>query len=347
MNFTQVSIFLILLLFTTTVIVFKAIDLKTNQVEDELKIKKYSLIKENINSSINNNIDKIVLSAFINTSYKIMNSGEYFNNKEDALNYIKEYIKNQINKSLSNILPNNTTIKIEEINISPTNNPLIVNIQMKINIRYPQLNLKNVYIFPEQDITINKNVKLFKVPDPYGYLNASYTWHNYLKVNVFLRGNNYYIFNITLTKNNFNYSEMYNPNSPNEIRVLGNGYKLLPYWVESWRTGENEESVIWVNISRNDLFNSGYIYIAYNSSVPLSNERYFNVSTATNITYNFGNEIIGDYYTEYLRDLTDKIYYGDPKLYDLVDNGTYSIIGVYTGLKDSWGNVGYKLKGLN
>lgn len=74
---------------------------------------------------------------------------------------------------------------------------------------------------------------------------------------------------------------MHNPQSPTELRVIGwdsvsNKIILLPYWVQTWREGNNDVSVIWVRANKNEIYNynngQGYIYILYNSTTPVDRQ---------------------------------------------------------------------------
>ncbi|WP_423793004.1 DUF2341 domain-containing protein [Methanocaldococcus indicus] len=276
MYFSQNAVILILLLFVTTIILFKGIEYKTENVQDEIKLKKYFLVMDNIESSLKRDIDKIVLDAFINTSYKIMDERKFFNNSDEAVNYIESLIKNETNKSLTQ-LSKDYNIKINYINVTilPTDNPLYVNVKLTANFEYPIENLNNVIISKDFTVSINKNIKLSRVPDPYLYLNNFYyTWEYYrvITINNFPNNNKNHTFCIILNSSNFNYSHMYNSSSPREIRIIGANNVLLPYWVQVWRYGNNEVSLIWVKANKNQLFNGNEIYLLYNSTTTIDKQ---------------------------------------------------------------------------
>lgn len=65
------------------------------------------------------------------------------------------------------------------------------------------------------------------------------------------------------------------------------------------------------------------------------------VKDVNNITTTLGDEYSNPKYTETIP-IGKTIYYGEPGKYKFVENGNYSLIGLFTGAKDSWGSVGYK-----
>ncbi|XRO77799.1 hypothetical protein ACO3VM_04575 [Methanocaldococcus sp. 10A] len=172
MYFSQNAIILVLLMFVTSAIYYATLQYETKAVEDEIKIKKFSLYEKNLINTLKRNIDKIVNDAFINASYKIMSEKKFFNNSEEAKEYIKSYIKNEINKTLSCLL-NDSSLSITQINvtnITNTTNPLVINISMEIDLTYTK-KLNNVILEATKTISINKNIKLSRIPDPYVYVN--------------------------------------------------------------------------------------------------------------------------------------------------------------------------------
>ncbi|MEO2116872.1 MAG: DUF2341 domain-containing protein, partial [Methanocaldococcus sp.] len=65
---------------------------------------------------------------------------------------------------------------------------------------------------------------------------------------------------------------MYNSSSPREIRVVGENNVVLPYWVQTWREGDNEVSIIWVRAKRDDLIDNSKLRIVYNSTTPVDRQ---------------------------------------------------------------------------
>jgi hypothetical protein len=70
---------------------------------------------------------------------------------------------------------------------------------------------------------------------------------------------------------------MNNSNSPREIRVIGYNTTsskwnvILPYWVQTWRQGINDTSIIWVNCSSNEI-SSNNIKLLYNSTTTIDKQ---------------------------------------------------------------------------
>ena len=284
MYFSQNAIILVMLMFVTSAVFYTTINYKTKAVEDEIKIKKVSLYESNLINTLERNIDKIVEDAFVNASYKIMKERRFFENKDDAINYITSYIKNETNKTLNCLKGNeNLTYNISDVDINSTNNPKIVKVTLTVNIEYKK-KLNNGEIIASLPVPIDKEVKLSRIPDPYVYLNKFYyTWEYYrnITVNNFPNDGENHTFCIILNNTNFNYSKMYNPSSPKEIRIVGwNSTSrewdiLLPYWVQTWRSGANETSIIWVRCNKDNLFTINgnyYIKLLYNSTTPVDRQ---------------------------------------------------------------------------
>jgi len=91
-----------------------------------------------------------------------------------------------------------------------------------------------------------------------------YKWEYYKIINIQDPNNDFddgdsHTFCIILNNTNFNYSHMHNSSSPREIRIVGwnstsNRWDvLLPYWVQTWRNGANETSIIWVRCNGNNI----------------------------------------------------------------------------------------------
>ena len=289
MYFSQNAIVLVMLLFVISTIYYTTIDYKTKAVEDEIKIKEFSLYEKNIKNTVDRNINKIVEDAFINASYKIMKEKKFFKNSDEAVSYITSCIKNETNKTLSCLIQNssNVTFEIDDITLSPTDDPLKIHISGSIKIEYKK-KLNNGEIVGGKDIPINKDVKLSRIPDPYVYVNKFYyKWNK--AVTVTLNGNDindgkYHTFCIILNRSNFHYEHMHNPDSPTELRVVGYNPTvrwnvLLPYWVQTWREGDNEVSVIWVKVKKDELFNGNQLKIVYNSTTPVDKQNPDNTFT--------------------------------------------------------------------
>ena len=281
MYFSQNAIILVMLMFVISAVFYATIDYKTKEVEDEIKIKEVSLYEKNLINTIHRNIDKIVEDAFVNASYKIMKERKFFTASSEAVSYITSYIKNETKESLKNMNYgySNISYNISSVKILPTYDPLVVHLYCKIDIKYSK-KLNNGELIALKPVVIDKDVKLSRIPDPYVYLNKFYyTWEYRKKVNVnnFPNDNYNHTFCIILNSSNFNYSKMHNPNSPTELRIIGwnstsNKWNvLLPYWVQTWREGNNDVSVIWIRANKNELPN-GYIYILYNSTTPVDRQ---------------------------------------------------------------------------
>ncbi len=119
MYISQNAIILVMLVFVISSIFYLAINYKTKEVEDEIEVKKVTLFEHNLINSLDRNINKIVEDAFVNTSYKIMTEHKFFDNSSDAVNYIKSYIKNETNRTLSCLIDNssNLSFNITTVNI--------------------------------------------------------------------------------------------------------------------------------------------------------------------------------------------------------------------------------------
>ncbi|WP_456416164.1 DUF2341 domain-containing protein [Methanocaldococcus sp.] len=280
MYISQNAIILVMLVFVISSIFYLAINYKTKEVEDEIEVKKVALFEHNLINSLDRNINKIVEDAFVNTSYKIMTEHKFFDNSSDAVNYIKSYIKNETNRTLSCLIDNssNLSFNITTVNIYPTNNPKVINLIMTININLIK-KINNGEIFCSKPLTINKNITLFRIPDPYVYLNNFYyTWSYEKDINIynFPNDNKSHTFCIILNDSNFNYSQMVNPYSPTEIRIIGNNNVLLPYWVQIWYYGNNHVSIIWVRCNKSQIINyvnnSGYIRLLYGSNTTVDRQ---------------------------------------------------------------------------
>jgi hypothetical protein len=106
-----------------------------------------------------------------------------------------------------------------------------------------------------------------------------YTWEYYrnITVNNFPNDGENHTFCIILNNTNFNYSKMYNPSSPKEIRIVGwnstsNKWNvLLPYWVQTWRNGTDDVSIIWVRCNKDNI-HDGHILLLYNSTTPVDRQ---------------------------------------------------------------------------
>ncbi|XRO75748.1 hypothetical protein ACO3TA_02480 [Methanocaldococcus sp. 28A] len=171
MYFSQNAIILVLLMFVTSSIYYATLQYETKAVEDEIKIKKFSLYEKNLRNTLERNIDKIVNDAFINASYKIMSEKKFFNTSDDAKEYIISYRINETNKTLLCLNDNiNIIYQIKDVTITNTTNPFIMHIDMNIDLIYTKT-LNNVVIQATKTITINKNIKLSRIPDPYVYVN--------------------------------------------------------------------------------------------------------------------------------------------------------------------------------
>ncbi|ADC69651.1 Protein of unknown function DUF2341 [Methanocaldococcus sp. FS406-22] len=281
MYFSQNAIVLVMLMFVISSVFYATINYKTKAIEDEMNIKKESLYEKNLVNTLNRNIDKIVEDAFVNASYTIMKERKFFDNSYDAIMYITTYIKNGINKSLECVdeKSSNISYNVTSVKIYPTGDPLLIHLYCEVDLQYKK-KLNNGELIALKPITIDKDIKLSRIPDPYVYLNKFYyVWHN--AVTVTLTGfndNDYHIFYIELNKSNFHYDHMYNPQSHTELRVVGwNSTSsrwniVLPYWVQTWRKGSDEISIIWVRASRNELFNGNQLKIFYNSTTPIDRQ---------------------------------------------------------------------------
>jgi hypothetical protein len=275
MYFSQTAIVLVLLVFLTSTIFYQTVELKTNDVKNSMEIKKMSLYEKNLENTLDRVIDKIVEDAFVNRSYEIMHGDrDFYNSADEAVEDIESYIRNETNKSLYVLSDNNTiSYSIGSIDIEPADNSSYVRIRYNVVITYSK-KLKSGYVYASKPITMEKEVKLSRIPDPYVYRNNFYwEWHNYKDITVDdLVDGNYHTFCIILNNTNFDYTHMNNSNSPREIRIIGwnttsNRWDvLLPYWVQTWRQGNNDVSIIWVNCSSNYLHNNN-IRLLYNSSV--------------------------------------------------------------------------------
>ncbi len=273
MYLSQTAITIVLLAFLTSTIFYQTIEMKTNDVENTIEIKKQALFSDIVKSKVENNIDKIVNEVFVNISYEIINKDRnFFNSSEDAENAVETEIKQKLNNTI--ITLNYSTIKLENINftIAPNNNdPTKILATYNIKIKYSK-KINNVEIEGYKIINeTNKEIQLNNMPDPYVYRNDFYYDWSY-KTDIIVNnmpntGN--HIFYIKLNNSNFDYSKMYNSNLPTEIRVIGANDKLLPYWIQSWREGPDKTSIIWVNCNKNELINTGgtkKLEIIYNST---------------------------------------------------------------------------------
>ncbi|AEH07319.1 DUF2341 domain-containing protein [Methanothermococcus okinawensis] len=287
MYFSQNSIVLVLLVFLTSTIFYQTVNIKTNDVENSIEIKKIALYTNNIETAANRNLDKIVNDVFVNISYSIMNGDiPFYNNASNAKESIENNISYKLNNSLSKLNNRNITLSVGNISITHTNNPLVVNIKGNVNLYYTK-EVNNVSILSHKNIEVNKNIKLSKIPDPYVYKNHFYyTWHNEREINIDNfpndNNNNNHTFCIILNNSNFNYSHMYNSSSPREIRIIGwnstsNKWNvLLPYWVYMWKNGNSNMSIIWIRCNKNQIYNynngQGYIKLLYNSTTKVDRQ---------------------------------------------------------------------------
>lgn len=331
-------------MFVISAVFYSTIEYKIKAVEDEITIKKADLNYDNMVNTLERNIDKIVNDAFVNASYKIMNERKFFDNSEDALTYITEYIKNEASNSLNYLKGNeNISYSISSVNIRSTAEPEVVNVRLTAYIEYKK-KLNNGELWASRTLNINKNVKLSRIPDPYVYLNEFYyTWGYYRIITVTDLpnvGDNIHCI-IQLDSTNFDYSHMHNPSSPVEIRIIGNDYVLLPYKVLMWRNGSDEKSLILVECNKGQLLNNNQMLLLYNSTTTIDrqNESIVNIGDIYNTT--ISEEYANPDYKE--KKSKNLMYYGEEGKYIFVNNGSYSIIGLYTNKTDSsWGSVGYK-----
>ncbi|AIJ06356.1 hypothetical protein JH146_1514 [Methanocaldococcus bathoardescens] len=366
MYFSQNAIILVMLVFVTSTVLYTTLEYKTKAIEDEISIKKVSLYEDNIINTLERNIDKIVEDAFINTSYKIMKKRQFFESSEDAVNYIAECIKNEINKTLYCVKENyvNITYNITTPEINPTENPDVVNVKFTVNIEYKK-KLNNGELIASKPLIIDKDVKLSRIPDPYVYLNKFYyEWGYYKVINVnnFPNDNKNHTFCIILNNTNFNYNHMYNSSSPREIRIIGwnstsNKWNvLLPYWVQTWKEGNYETSVIWVRCSRSNI-NNGQILLLYNSTTKVDRQNPDETFILFD-NFNYMNyekwTVVGGYYINNsiltVQGLGSSVY--SNKMYgtgfELVFKGNFTPIhaqsvGFFTPLSD-WIGVGWVYK---
>ena len=282
MYFSQNAIILVMLMFVVSAVFYSTINYQTKAVEDEIKIKEVSLYEKNVKNTIDRDMNKIVEDAFVNASYKIMKSRKFFPDAKVAVDYITSFIKNETNKSLKCIVGNssNITFDVGSFDIEPTDDPLKIRVIGNIELKYIK-KLHNGEIVGLKNIQIDKEVKLSRIPDPYVYLNKFYYKWEYgreIILNNFPNDDKNHTFCIILNDDNFNYNRMYNENSPTEIRIIGLNSStgrwnvVLPYWVQTWREGNNHVSIIWVKANRKELFNGEYIYLLYNSTTPVDRE---------------------------------------------------------------------------
>ncbi|UXM84434.1 DUF2341 domain-containing protein [Methanococcus aeolicus] len=263
MYLSQTSITLVLLVFLTSTVFYQTINMKTEDVENTIEIKKIALYSDNIETATNRNLEKIVNDVFVNISYGIMNNGEFYNSAEEARSSIEKNISNKLNNSLSQLNDKNITISVENVEINHTDNPLIINVTCKVKLDYSKP-VNGIIISLNKDIDINDNIKLSKLPDPYVYRNDFYyDWNNGVDITVNnINDDNYHTFRVVLNSSNFDYGYMNNSDSPREIRIIGwnttsNKWNvLLPYWVQTWKQGTTNTSIIWVNCSNDELFGS-------------------------------------------------------------------------------------------
>ena len=281
MYLSQTSITLVLLVFLTSTVFYQTINMKTDDVENTIEIKKIALYSENIETTVNKNLEKIVNDVFVNISYEIMNEDmSFYNSADEAENSIENDISNRLNNSLSKLNDKNITISVESVEITPTTNPLIINVNCKVNLNYHKP-VNGITILLNKDIELDKDIPLSKLPDPYVYRNDFYEeWNNELNVDVGVNGftdDKYHTFCIILNNSNFNYNCMNNSNSPREIRVIGYNTTsskwnvILPYWVQTWRQGINDTSIIWVNCSSNEISGNN-IKLLYNSTTTIDKQ---------------------------------------------------------------------------
>ncbi|ABR56433.1 conserved hypothetical protein [Methanococcus aeolicus Nankai-3] len=280
MYLSQTSITLVLLVFLTSTVFYQTINMKTEDVENTIEIKKIALYSDNIETATNRNLEKIVNDVFVNISYGIMNNGEFYNSAEEARSSIEKNISKKLNNSLSKLNDKNITISVGNVSISHTNDPLIVNVKCDVNLDYTK-EVNGITISSNKNIELNKDIILSKIPDPYVYKNNFYyEWNNEKEITVNNMPNNeYHTFYIILNNSNFNYGHMNNSDSPNEIRIIGKNKGknniVLPYWVQTWKQGTTNTSIIWVNCSRNELFGSNgnpNIKIIYNSTTKIDRQ---------------------------------------------------------------------------
>ncbi|CAB3288175.1 conserved protein of unknown function [Methanocaldococcus lauensis] len=274
MYLSQNAMILVMLMFVISTVYYATIDYKTKSIEDEIKIKKFSLYEKNLKNTIERNIDKIVEDAFVNTSYKIMKERRFFDTSNEAVNYINSLIRNETNKTLGCLKgTENITYNVSFVNITPTGNPKIVHLSLTVTINYKK-KLNNGEVVGVKQLPIDREIKLSRIPDPYVYLNKFYyNWSYYkiITVNNFPNDNENHTFCIILNNTNFNYNHMYNPFSPREIRIVGKNNVLLPYWVQTWR-GPNDISIIWVRCNKSQLINNNQIYLLYNSTTTVDRQ---------------------------------------------------------------------------
>lgn len=289
MYFSQTAIVLVLLVFLTSTIYYQTVEFKTNDVKNSMEIKKMSLHEKNLENTLDKVIDKIVEDAFVNKSYEIMcGNRNFYNSADEAEQDIESYIGNEINKSLYILSNENGTVSysIESINISPVYDnrgvmtPLYVKINYKIDINYSK-KLKNGYVVALKPIYMEKEIKLSRIPDPYVYRNNFYyTWGYGKNIHVNnLNDDDYHTFCIILNNSNFNYSEMHNSSTPREIRIIGYNSSsnkwnvLIPYWVQTWKEGNDNTSVIWIRCSRNEMdTNNNKLILLYNSTAKVDRQ---------------------------------------------------------------------------
>ena len=113
MYLSQTSITLVLLVFLTSTVFYQTINMKTDDVENTIEIKKIALYSENIETTVNKNLEKIVNDVFVNISYEIMNEDmSFYNSADEAENSIENDISNRLNNSLSKLNDKNITISV-------------------------------------------------------------------------------------------------------------------------------------------------------------------------------------------------------------------------------------------
>jgi len=291
MYFSQTAIVLVLLVFLTSTIFYQTVEFKANDVKNSMEIKKMSLYEKNLENTLDRVIDKIVEDAFVNRSYEIMHGNRnFYSSADEAVEDITAYIRDETNKSLCVLSNENNTISysIESINISPVSNrgnvsPFYVKVHYVISLNYSK-KLKNGYVVALKEIDVEKEVKLSRIPDPYVYRNNFYwTWNNERSISfggTFPTNDNTknYTFCIILNSSNFDYTHMNNSNSPREIRIIGrengndNDLILLPYWVQTWKQGTNNISIIWVRCNYDNLIGGDHIKLLYNSTTKVDKQ---------------------------------------------------------------------------
>ncbi len=271
MNFSLNASLLVLLIFLVSSIFYYSINIKNENIAENIKIKEFSVKKNYVINYIKNNLGEIVREAFLNASYKIMKERRFFNNTSEALSYIENYIKNRINNSISILNISNLSLYIKDVYIYPTDDPLIVGVSLNGFLSY-YTRLNNSVIIGTEPIEIKEKIKLSYIPDPYVYLNTLYwnwTYKLEVKLNNLNDNENHTIY-IILNPENFNYDHMDNKSSPNEIRVVGKDLVLLPYWIQRWEP--DGISIIWVKVNKDLLDNGNTLYILYGSPAYISRE---------------------------------------------------------------------------